>query len=252
MTASVPIRRKAVDVAADSLREGILRGRFPAGGTLPPERDLAQQVGVSRLTLRSAIARLESEGLLKPMHGSGTRVQDFRSEGGVELLGPMLALALEGGAFPLALLKQILEMRRLLAVEALGLATQRARAGELAELRAHLGHQATLVDEPRAFMEADLQLARAVIRAADSLPLELLYNSIARTMLSQPGLETLFAIGEPRRAMAFYDRIFTLLQAGNPEATRRTTHRVLREHDRRLLERLDQTTPRSAHGEVQA
>jgi GntR family transcriptional regulator len=49
-------------------------GEFRAGARLPSEPDLAQDLGVSRSSLRAAIALLEEDGLLRRLHGSGTYV----------------------------------------------------------------------------------------------------------------------------------------------------------------------------------
>jgi GntR family transcriptional regulator len=59
---------------ADTLRERVLAGEFVAGSRLPSEPELARSLGVSRSSLRAAIALLEAEGLLRSMHGSGTYV----------------------------------------------------------------------------------------------------------------------------------------------------------------------------------
>src|SRR5262249_51447016 len=54
----------------------IEEGRLQAGERLPPEPDLAAELGVSRATLREALRSLEGEGLLRRMWGSGTFVVD--------------------------------------------------------------------------------------------------------------------------------------------------------------------------------
>ncbi len=56
------------------LRRVIQEGRWGLGEALPPERDLAEQLKVSRITLRKALARLEALGLLIRRQGSGTFV----------------------------------------------------------------------------------------------------------------------------------------------------------------------------------
>ena len=61
---------------AETLREQLLAGELKAGAQLPSEPELARTLGVSRSELRSAIALLEAEGLLRRMHGSGTFVTD--------------------------------------------------------------------------------------------------------------------------------------------------------------------------------
>lgn len=55
---------KASDVLAGDLRERILRGDFPAGTALPPERELVNQTRMSRTTVREALRILEVQGLV--------------------------------------------------------------------------------------------------------------------------------------------------------------------------------------------
>ena len=55
-----------------SLKTAILEGQLYPGGTLPPERELAHDLGVTRTTVRRALRQLEEEGLLKRYKGSGT------------------------------------------------------------------------------------------------------------------------------------------------------------------------------------
>jgi len=60
---------------ADQIRTLIGSGEFPAGSRLPPERDLARQLGVSRPSVREALIALEVEGLVEVRIGSGIYVQ---------------------------------------------------------------------------------------------------------------------------------------------------------------------------------
>jgi GntR family transcriptional regulator len=59
--------------AHDALLEAIRRGDFP-DDKLPPEGDLAYQLGVSRTTLRAALQQLEHDGILSRRRGIGTRI----------------------------------------------------------------------------------------------------------------------------------------------------------------------------------
>ncbi|GEM83548.1 MAG: transcriptional regulator [Meiothermus sp.] len=56
------------------LREALASDTWKAGEAMPPERELANQFGVSRLTLRKALERLEAQGLVQRRQGSGTYV----------------------------------------------------------------------------------------------------------------------------------------------------------------------------------
>ncbi len=60
---------------ADQIRTLIKSGEYAAGARLPPERDLAKQLGVSRPSVREALIALEVEGLVDVRIGSGIYVQ---------------------------------------------------------------------------------------------------------------------------------------------------------------------------------
>ncbi|NQU40224.1 MAG: LacI family DNA-binding transcriptional regulator [Lentisphaerae bacterium] len=60
----------------DDIFAAILDGHYAPGDVLPPERELAERSGTSRVTVRRAYAELEHRGVLKRVQGSGTRVSD--------------------------------------------------------------------------------------------------------------------------------------------------------------------------------
>lgn len=66
--------RRLYQQIADQIRELIQRGGFDTGTRLPPERDLAQQLGVSRPSLREALIALDVEGTVEIRSGSGVYV----------------------------------------------------------------------------------------------------------------------------------------------------------------------------------
>ena len=59
------------DLVAHALREAIADKRLKSGERLPSEPQLAEQLGVSRATLRQALSQLTQEGLLVRQHGRG-------------------------------------------------------------------------------------------------------------------------------------------------------------------------------------
>ena len=82
----LPPRSSAVDACADALRRAIVGGDLAVGARLPPERTLAGQFGINRVTVRSALARLARERLLTVRQGSGYVVQDYRRHAGPDLI----------------------------------------------------------------------------------------------------------------------------------------------------------------------
>ena len=76
--------------AESGLLAAILDGTFPPGSTLPGERLLAAQLGVTRPTLREALQRLARDGWLTVAHGKLTVVNNFWEEGGLNVLGKLV------------------------------------------------------------------------------------------------------------------------------------------------------------------
>ncbi len=62
----------------ESLVEEIETGRLKPGDRLPSERELSQQLGVSRMTVRQAVDTLANQGFVTRSHGSGTFVTEFK------------------------------------------------------------------------------------------------------------------------------------------------------------------------------
>ncbi|MCP4635132.1 MAG: FadR family transcriptional regulator [Methyloversatilis sp.] len=118
----------AADRATRALEARLLDGHYPAGARLPAERALAEELGVSRGTLREAIQRLAARGLLASRIGSGVYVTE-RLHGG--LASPWRQLLAEhphlGG--------DMLEFRRVLEGAAAQFAAERATRADLATLR---------------------------------------------------------------------------------------------------------------------
>lgn len=117
---------RSVDLAADEFRRMILAGAYLPGSHLPPERELASDLGVNRLTLRAALSRLEAEGLVCPHHGRGVEVLDLRSTGTFDLVRHLIE---EGSP---ELIGAVLELRRAVAAEAVALAMKRHTEESLA------------------------------------------------------------------------------------------------------------------------
>ena len=106
---------------ADQLRKLIDAGEFAVGSRLPPERDLAAQLGVSRPSVREALIALEVEGLVEVRMGSGVyvRPRDTAAVRSVSADGPF----------------EVIRARLLIEGELAANAAQSMNAGQIAGLR---------------------------------------------------------------------------------------------------------------------
>ncbi len=226
------------DETTDALRRDILGGRFRPGDSLPAERELALRLGVSRLTLRAALARLTAEGLVLPQQGAGNRVLDFRDSGRLELVAHLALLPGEDGA-PLALplFEELLELRCVVAAEVFAKLARSASEQTLDELLAHVEAQATLIDDPKAYVRSDIELARRLVRATGSLALELVTASLGRIVERSGALEAAF-LANPRGSLAVYRRLLEQARSRRPAQSRTSARRLMTRLDRVLLARL--------------
>ena len=202
-----------------------------AGSSLPSEPVLAASLGVSRLTLRAAIARLEAERLLRAEHGVGVRVLDYRATAGLDGVEHLLEEQGSSDA-TIELIGSFLELRRVLAAEAIALACRRCDKERLATLArlAELQAQETNPDE---FEQRDLEFARELVRAAGSPAMELLLNTVERLYRSHP--ELVEAMRNQRDAVGQSYRVIT-------DAVRDGSDGGVRQAVRQLLEPIDEAT----------
>lgn len=229
MAAALRIARP-VDAVAEQLRRGILDGEFPAGQHLPPERALAEGLGVSRLTLRAAVARLEAEGLVRARQGDGVRVLELAEHA---TLGVLAHLDLE--ARP-EVLRSFLELRRAVAAEAIAQACTRATKAQRATLERLAAEQADEADEAR-YIARDVEFARELLKAAKSFAGLLLFNALAPIYEAQPALARAL-VADRAQSLAGYAMTLALLREGDAAAARTVVHAALEAADDAALARL--------------
>jgi GntR family transcriptional repressor for pyruvate dehydrogenase complex len=229
MKASLRVSRP-VDAVVAALRQRILAGEYRADEFLPPERALAEELGVSRLTLRAALARLEAEGLVRARQGEGVRVLDQAEHA---TLGVLAHLDLE--ARPEAL-RSFLELRRAVAAEAIAQACVRATKAQRATLERLAAEQAAETDEAR-YIARDIAFAREVLKAAKSFAGLLLFNSLAPIYEAQPALARAL-VADREQSLAGYQMTLALLREGDAAAARALVPAALEAADEAALARL--------------
>src|SRR5580698_6473800 len=173
-------RSSVVDAVADRLRGEILAGRLAPGVKIPSERELAFALGVNRLTLRAALARLEALGLITTRHGSGTVVSDWRERAGLDTLATLIGSLRPEDPSWRELIVSLLEVRRILAAEAVGLAAERHTEEDLSAMRMRAEEQLDHVKDPLAFARGDVAFVRAIVHTSKNVALEMLLNTFAR------------------------------------------------------------------------
>ena len=157
----------------------ILDGRLTVGTRLPPERDLADSLGVSRTVVREAVRILVTKGLLETQHGVGTSVRAITRAEVVKPLNLFLRTCGED-----IRIEHLHHVRSVLEVENAGIAAQEASNAEIQALRATCEAMQASFAKPQQFAERDDEFHRRLAQTTHNPLLILLLDSI-RDMIAE-------------------------------------------------------------------
>ena len=178
---NVGTKSRLVDRVADEIQRLIASGQLPPGTRLPPERDFAEQLGVSRPVVREAVHQLTAKGLLESKHGSGTTVRQMTREALVEPLG-WLAQA-QG-----ATLDHLHQVRSLLEGEIVRLAAQQATDADIAELRRIVEDMKANKEDVEVFVALDADFHQVLAETTSNPLLAMLLDTV-RDLMQEVRLE---------------------------------------------------------------
>jgi len=190
----------------DLIKERELR----PGDKLPPERELATMMNVSRPSLREALRALSIMNIIEIRQGDGTYVSSLEPDLLVEHLD--FIFALDDSTF-----LQLFEARKIVEVGIVALAAERITDEEVAEMEECLHAAANSVDDPVAFLQADLDLHNAITRAARNPILSRVMTSISQLGLASRSRTTAIP-GVVHDTVEDHRNIVSALKAHNPEA----------------------------------
>jgi len=226
----IPARSTAVDACEQILRSHLFSGVLQAGEHLPAERTLADTLGVDRGTLRQAIGRLVTQGLLSAQQGRGTVVQDLKDHGSLELLAPLCQAASTNPAQTFTLARDLLRLRRHLAAAVLEHLVEMGpvpddalvgiRAAVAALHEAWHRHAASVREGDAAAIAVvsacDIDVLAAVVHATGSTVLSLAVNPVRKAVAACPPLMAA-VVRDVDLSLLAWDVVTGFLQA--PDAT---------------------------------
>lgn len=157
-----PIRqRKISEEIADQLKSTIFSGKLEPGQKLPPERELAKSLNVSRVSLREALNTLQGMGLLEIQRGNRTFVRPITTR---SLHDPLVAFCKSS---PWNIL-QVLELRKHLEIGAASLAAERASEEHVATLQKIMAEMEEDFQKNRLGARADLSFHHTIVEATNN------------------------------------------------------------------------------------
>jgi GntR family transcriptional repressor for pyruvate dehydrogenase complex len=196
----------------EHVRREIEAGRLGPGARLPPERELSEQMGVSRPSLRSGLRTLHAMGIITARRGAGT----FIVKGPPHLgKAPLEFLAALHGFT----LHQMYEARRILEVGAAGLAAERATGEQLATMAEEIAGMFASLGEPQTFLRHDLRFHRAVADGSGN-PIVAAITGTLTEIIWETGQINLSGVSL-RESAETHRRIYDAVRAQSPDGARR-------------------------------
>ena len=196
------------------LREMIHRGDLRPGDRLPPERDLAKMLGVSRPTLRAGIRSLAAVGVLNSKQGAGTFVVEADASPALDSNPLRLLASLHG--FSSA---EMFEARLLLEMAITGLAAERATSDHLAQLAEELAEMFATLNEPEEYLVHDMRFHQTIAAASGNRIITALMNMVV-SILFDVRSKTVHRAHDLKESAEMHRQIFRSIREGNTEAAR--------------------------------
>ncbi|MFC4563046.1 FadR/GntR family transcriptional regulator [Nocardiopsis mangrovi] len=200
------VRPRLYEQLVERLCEYMRDAGLRPGDRLPPERELAASLQVSRVSVSQALVALEVQGIIEVRHGDGAIIRRTVTEDRV-----------------LALLRdrdnrraEIIEARQALEVKLAELAAERRTAADLAAIDDALELMRGEVARGERGVAGDERFHAAITHAARSRLLERMMAEIS-SMIMETRVESLSQPERPSASLAGHERIAEAIRAGDPQ-----------------------------------
>ncbi len=208
----------AADLVTTYVRQLIESGQYRPGDRIPPERELAGLIGVSRPSVRTGLQALAALGIIEARRGSGTFITHdppcFAS-GSLSFFAALHGISNE----------QLFEVRRILEMDMAELAAERATGSQLAAISEEVMEMFAVHEDPELFLVHDIRFHHAVSRAAGNPVLGALAEMVAEVFFERRR-ESVLPWQDVAVAAEHHKRIYQAIRDQDRERARRemSTH----------------------------
>jgi GntR family transcriptional repressor for pyruvate dehydrogenase complex len=168
-------RTRLSDQAAATLKRLIVDGTYRSGTRLPTEKVLANELGVTRLTVREALSQLEAAGFTETRHGAGTFVTDLSTRTTLAMLAEML---MAGRELATSEALAMMELREIIFLGFVPALVERVSDGQVARMGSIVELEGERVGDPARQAELALQFDEALADVCNNFFLVLLMRSL--------------------------------------------------------------------------
>jgi DNA-binding FadR family transcriptional regulator len=226
---------KASDVLATDLRERILRGEFPEGTALPPERDMVVQTQMSRTTVREALRILQVQGLIRIKTGRSGGA--FVQRPGGESVADTVSLLIRGGRIRMA---DLLETREAIEPVCAQLAAKYRTDADLETLEQ--ANEAIAADGPlEGFLQANVDWHVAVAMASHNELISGFMSALSRAIYTSTDNQDFVDADVRQATIRAHRKITEAIRAQDAEAAIRRMKRHVHLYAEAIAEVEDRT-----------
>jgi GntR family transcriptional repressor for pyruvate dehydrogenase complex len=204
-------RGRISDQIIKQVKELIFSGGLSVGDQLPTERDLAKQLGVSRVPVREALFSLEKSGLLRIRRGAGGGI--FVSDPNVDPFGEFFALMLHLGK---ANVHDLTEARLLIEPNVAKLAAERASIEDLKKIEKTIRQYEEAVNRRAQRRFADMNFHISLAEASKNIAMSLTIRGLM-LLLYKTVRELNLIMDDRRKVIRSHKEVFEAVKARDPE-----------------------------------
>ena len=198
----------------------IENGTLHSGDKIPPEREFAQMLKISRASLRTGIGYLAAMGVMNVRHGVGTFVADGPPSLGKSSFSLIGALH---GFQPW----QMFEARLILESNAAGLAAERGKEEHHSALAEEIAEMYATVEQPTEYLIHDIRFHRTIAQASGNPILAALMETVTSALYDERR-RTVEGSLDLRESAELHREIYKAIRTRNPELSRQLMEQHLR------------------------
>lgn len=221
-----PIDRSGItELVVQRIKELLQQGELKAGSRLPPERELAEMLGISRPSLRTALKALSVMGIIRAKPGAGTYIAESLPEIFSE---PMEFMTLIHKTETV----ELFEARRIIEAALVELAAERATSEQLKAIAAEIEGMRKTFNDTEKFLKHDVRFHQALAAAAGNKIMSGVMDTVAGLLL-QVRREAIARAREKGEALDWHERIYEAVRQGEARNAKEllTAHLVAAEKE---------------------
>jgi GntR family transcriptional regulator, transcriptional repressor for pyruvate dehydrogenase complex len=208
--AVTPIDRSGItELVVERIKELLARGELKAGSRLPPERELADMLNISRPSLRTALKALSVMGIIRAKPGAGTYIAESLPEVFTE---PMHFMTLINNTS----VEELFEARRIIEAGLAELAAERATTDDIQLLIREMDGMKATINDPENFLKHDVRFHQVMAHAANNKLMSGVMDTIAQ-LLFHIRRQTIDNATDLDEAIDWHQKIVDALRKHDPK-----------------------------------